>query len=46
VQSTIIVVITILLKAYLVNGTVELPRDTTKSEKFLVVGFLTKNWGG
>ncbi len=46
VQSTMMVVIMMLLKAYLVKGTVELPSDTTRSLKFLVVGFLTKNWGG
>jgi hypothetical protein len=46
VRNTIVIVTRMLLNAYLVNGTVELPSDINRSEKFLVVGFLTKNLGG
>ncbi|MFQ8952029.1 MAG: hypothetical protein ACLR56_02795 [Oscillospiraceae bacterium] len=35
-----------LLNTYLKNGTVELPKDITRSRKFLPVGCLTKNVGG
>jgi hypothetical protein len=46
VRNTIVTVTIMLLNAYRTNGIVELPRDINRSEKFLVVGFLTKNLGG